>query len=396
LNFGTWKAGSFNETITELDALLIDIRLQTGYSPLRWRVAIDALLLKKSGVTLIEKLRTIVLFQGDFNYLNKYIGRHMMQDSKEYEQLTWEQYGSHEGKNVIEQALNKVFYFDLIRQARMDADMCSNAAKSCYDRNVFSIASILMQHQNVPALACICVFITLQNLHHTVRTIYGDSKSGYGGTLWTVPYSGVGQGNGAGPSIWTVMSTPVLKMMKDEGFGYMYKTSIKGKQLHFVGYSFVDDTDIIQSGQPGEPFQVLATRMQAAMDTWEGRLQATGGALEPEKSCWYLIRFCWKNRQCAYVSNEDTPASISVRNHAGDIVELERLEVPEDRTTLGVKTAPKGDNAAQFEHMLEASQKWAAQIKASNLTQMDAWLALRSTIWKTLEYLLTCTTLTEK
>jgi hypothetical protein len=41
-----------------------------------------------------------------------------------------------------------------------------------------------------------------------------------------------------------------------------------------MGYSFVDDTDIIQSGQPGEPFQVLATCMQAAMDTWEDGLRA--------------------------------------------------------------------------------------------------------------------------
>jgi hypothetical protein len=137
-----------------------------------------------------------------------------------------------------------------------------------------------MQHQNVPASAFICVFTTLQNLYNTVRTIYGDSKSGYGGTLWAVPYSGIGQGNGAGPVIWAVVSTPVLNMMKDEGFGFMYKTSIEGKQLHFVGCSFVDDTDIIQSGQPGEHFQVLATRMQAAMDTWEGGLLATGGALE--------------------------------------------------------------------------------------------------------------------
>jgi hypothetical protein len=109
-------------------------------------------------------------------------------------------------------------------------------------------------------------------------------------------------------------------MMKYEGFGFMYKTSIEGKQLHFVGYSFVDDTDIIQSGQPGETFQVLDTRMQAAMYTWGGGLRATGGALEPEKSFWYLIQLCWKNGQWAYVSNEDTPAYISVRNHACDIV----------------------------------------------------------------------------
>jgi hypothetical protein len=137
-----------------------------------------------------------------------------------------------------------------------------------------------MQQQNVPASSCICVFTTLQTLHHTVRKIYGDSKSGYGGTLWEVPYHGVGQGNGAVPEIWAVVSTPVLKMMKDEGFGFVKKTSIEVKQLHFVGYSFVDDTDIIQSGQPGEPFQVLAMRMQATMDTWEGGLWATRGALE--------------------------------------------------------------------------------------------------------------------
>jgi hypothetical protein len=114
LHFGTWKAGSFSGTITELDALLTYIPLQTGYSPLRWRVAINDLLLKKSGVTLVEKLRTIVLLQGDFNYLNKYIGRHMMKDGEAYEQPAWEQYGSREGKNAIDQALNKVISFDLI------------------------------------------------------------------------------------------------------------------------------------------------------------------------------------------------------------------------------------------------------------------------------------------
>jgi hypothetical protein len=201
LYFGTWKAGSSSDTIMELDALLTYIPLQTVYSTLRWRVAINALLLKKAGVILVEKLRTIVLFQGDLNYLNKYIGHHMMKDAEEYEHLAWEQYGSLEGKNAIDQALNKVLFFDLIRQAREDAAMCSNDVKSCYDRIVHAIASILMQQQNVPASACMCVFTMLHKLYHTVRTIYGDSKSGYGGTLWAVPYSGVGQGNGADPVI---------------------------------------------------------------------------------------------------------------------------------------------------------------------------------------------------
>jgi hypothetical protein len=205
----------------------------------------------------------------------------MMKDGEAYEQLAWEQYGSREGNNAIDQLLNKVLSFDLIRQARMDAAVYFNDAKSFYDRIVHSIASILMQHKNAPASACTYVFTMLRNLQHTVMTICGDSKSGYGGTLWAVPYSGVGQGNGAGPAIWEVVSTPVLKIMKNEGFGFMYKTGIEGKELHLVGYSFVDDMDIIQYCQPGEPFQVLTMRMQAAMDTWEGGILDTGGAWEP-------------------------------------------------------------------------------------------------------------------
>jgi hypothetical protein len=42
-------------------------------------------------------------------------------------------------------------------------------------------------------------------------------------------------------------------------------------------------------------------------------------------------------------------------------VVLECLEVTEAWKTLGFKTAPTGYNGAQFDHMLEASHKWAAQ-----------------------------------
>jgi hypothetical protein len=73
----------------------------------------------------------------------------------------------------------------------------------------------------------------------------------------------------------------------------MYKTSIEGKYLHFVGNSLIDDTDLIQSGKSGEEMEVLACHMQSVMGTWEGGLRATGGALEPEKPLWYIISFQW-------------------------------------------------------------------------------------------------------
>jgi hypothetical protein len=56
----------------------------------------------------------------------------------------------------------------------------------------------------------------------------------------------------------------------------MHKTSTEGKYLHFFGYSFVDDTYLIQSGNTVEEKEVVACRMQSAMDTCEGGLRATG------------------------------------------------------------------------------------------------------------------------
>jgi hypothetical protein len=40
----------------------------------------------------------------------------------------------------------------------------------------------------------------------------------HGGNLWAVLSAGISRCNGAGPGVWAVVGTPVLKMMKDEGF----------------------------------------------------------------------------------------------------------------------------------------------------------------------------------
>jgi hypothetical protein len=135
-----------------------------------------------------------------------------------------EQYGSRKNMAAIEQ--------------------CSNDAKSCYDRIVYSVASLYMQRIGVEEPPIVCMFTTIQNLHHSIRTVYGDSALTFTGQLWTVPIQGVGHGNGAGPQIWAVVSTPVLNMLRHEGYGAYFRTAITGTTISFVGYAFVDDTDL--------------------------------------------------------------------------------------------------------------------------------------------------------
>ena len=108
-----------------------------------------------------------------------------------------------------------------------------------------AIASLCMQRMGLPDGPIVYMFTTLQNMEHHIRTIYGDSDNGFSGTLWAVPWQGVGQGNRAGPQIWAVVSTPVLNMLQAEGCGAVFKTAMSGTTVTFVGYAFVDNTDLI-------------------------------------------------------------------------------------------------------------------------------------------------------
>jgi hypothetical protein len=58
---------------------------------------------------------------------------------------------------------------------------------------------------------------------------------------------GIGQGNGTGPAIWAVLSTPILNLLHKLGFGCFLITPITNIPPKNVGYSFADDTDLIQS-----------------------------------------------------------------------------------------------------------------------------------------------------
>ncbi len=55
-----------------------------------------------------------------------------------------------------------------------------------------------------------------------------------GTKIWAVPVAGIGQGNEAGPQIWVVVSTPILDLLQQEGYGTAFKAAISGDQIQFV------------------------------------------------------------------------------------------------------------------------------------------------------------------
>ena len=89
-------------------------------------------------------MRTITLMNSEFNINNKKLGRDMMAHAEQHQLLAPEQYGGRKHHRSVIAALNKCLTMDLLRLHRQSGALCSNDAKSCYDRIVHLFALIAM------------------------------------------------------------------------------------------------------------------------------------------------------------------------------------------------------------------------------------------------------------
>jgi Reverse transcriptase (RNA-dependent DNA polymerase) len=405
LGFTNYKSHTMNADLTRLDFQLASIPLRTGASPPHWHQGMNAWILKKPNEYRVSKMRTILLYDASFNQNNKWTGRAAMAHSEALQHdrlsdirqpLAPEQYGSRKGHQAVDQCLNKRLTFDLSWILHKPMALCANDAKSCYDRVVHSVASLCLQRIGCPKPVVITMFETIQNLRHHVRSQYGDSELFYQAKQGTLPIQGLGQGNGAGPTIWALISTPVLNMLRTHGYGIKITSCISGDYLHFVGYSFVDDTDLVEFAEKVTTAHEVANAMQESIDAWEAGIRATGGAIVPEKSHWYLVTYRWQNGRWRYARKTEDRFDLTVLNEHGQRQILQRLDAMDSERTLGSRICPKGSMNKEKAYLRQCTTTWADQIRTGKLPRRLTWQALLSTIMRTLAYPLPITTFSRK
>ena len=400
LHFGHCKACATHPNLSQFEAQMRNIPFCTGFSPERWQRVVNVELLKKPGNFNVERLRTIMLMEAAWNNNNKILGRQLMWYAEREDLLAPEQYGSRKHRSASTQALNKKLVFDLHRQQRLAGAIGSNDAKSCYDRIVHSVAMLSMRRMGYPLEPLICMFSTLQQLRQYIRTSAGDSETFYDGSHTNIPMQGTGQGNGASPAIWAVVSTPILKLLRIEDLGVFFQSALDNEEVKLVGFAFVDDTDLATSARdplhPSAEAEVTA-RMQKSFDTWISGLHATGGAVNAEKSHWTMISFEWdSDGQFSYKSVADTPADIWVTDFDGQRKKLRRLEATTGDRMLGVRLSADGLDKEEVEYRKEQATQWCDRIRSGHLPRHLAWQSLTTTIMPQLEYPLPATTFTRQ
>ncbi len=388
VHFGHFKASCLDTSLVELDRWMAELSFKTGYSLLRWKKGIDVMIPKKSNSLRAEQLRTIVLMEADFNFLNKLAGKRIMENAENAQSVAEEQFGSRKAKGAINHAVNKQLALDIMRQEKRKFTLVILDAKGCYDRIAPPMASLSLKRQGTPDAYVFMLFSTIQEMQHLIRTAYGDSRDYY--QQEDIPFHGILQGNGAGPTIWAMVSTPLLNRLRAKGYGITIASD--DGPIHIPAFAFVDDTDLVQDNEQDEGIQLT----QQSVSEWEDALRATGGLLVPNKCKFFVVSYEWKNDRWKLVDQIDAEVELRILDDSGQSHTITQLKAGASELALGIMLSPSGNMDDETKYLRDKAVVWADKIRSSHLSPKETWYCLNATILRAIEYALPATTMSWK
>ena len=383
IHFGHYRAGAESRVISNYHAMKTTIALKLGFHLDRWAKGLSVMLEKKPGVTIIEKLRSILLMEADFNGANKEIFGDRMMNNVRIHGLMPEEIFSDKGKTSGDGTLAKTLFWDIVRQARVCAGLASIDAANCYDSIAHAIASLVFQAFGVPEEAVESMLTAIQEMKYFLRTAYGDSKNFRGSTI-QVKFQGLCQGNGAASAGWAVISIVIVGAHKREGHGGHFVCPISKLSAHLSAILFVDDTDLLHIDlRANECIEETYNALQASIEYWGQLLLASGGAFKPIKCFSYLVSFSFRpDGRWFYDKNELNEAfDMAVPMPDGNMVSIEHCSVETVKETLGNWTCPSGAAEETLKAMQEKAQAWVDRAKEGKLMRRDVWFLLDRQMW---------------
>lgn len=393
MHFGHFKASIYNSTLLEeFDRSILELSLRTGHILPRWTNATDVMIPKKTDSIRVDQLRTICLLASDWNFGNKLLSKRLMHHSEKANSIAPEQYGSRKKKSAIQHATNKAILFDIQRQRKQKTALLVLDAKACYDRIPIHIAALGLKRQGLPDSAIqFMMSPIIKRTKHNVRTIYGDSTMKYS-ALDCKGYHGILQGNGAGPCIWVMVSSPLLDHLRDTGHGVPIVDHNTGEERNIPAISFVDDNDLIEKlGRFND-----ISKTQASFDTWNTDLTAISGALQEKKCSMQTLEYEFSNNnrwKLKKLIDQDEAVCIDTKDGRVRIV---RKEHNVSTLALGIMFTVDGTMTDQVKFMRKKSATWSDELSKQQFSKAEVSYALRASIMRTLQYPLLATTLSRK
>ncbi len=134
--------GCRSEIISHYHAARVTVIIAHIIQLQRWSRGLSVMLEKTLGITLITKLRAILLMGVDFNPTNNTLyGNGMLTNARKHNLIS-EEIFSERNWMADNRTLSKTLFYDITRQARVPAAIASVDASNCYDRIAHAMASL--------------------------------------------------------------------------------------------------------------------------------------------------------------------------------------------------------------------------------------------------------------
>jgi hypothetical protein len=373
------KKAATNIKLTQSDELSEIFALQmstiihhTGIHPSRWGVALQVMIEKIAGVCLVTKLRSIQLYEADYNWFNtKFIFNDGALRALEASGLLPEKHFSQCNSTSEDACFDKTLTLDISQQSRTPMAIIFVDAAQCYDRVNHKMMGLVWRALQVPIHTVAIIIHCVQYMKILTRTGWGDSTRYFGGDTNDTPFCGLGQGSKAAPASWIQLSSVIVNVYKSMGFrAKIIIDPITVSSSHTVGCLFVDNTDLYCMDETMKTIPQLATLASIQTSWWACLLNWTGGAIKRPKSFWYLLYYTSTDGIWDYA---DTKETIEIPLPEDKSTTLTSKKPTHAEQTLGVITAPCGGHAAHRVSMQEKSHIWLRKILNGHLPASHVW-----------------------
>jgi hypothetical protein len=392
LHFGHCIAGANCNYVSQFHALHVSLALKKGVALERWANGLLVMLEKMFGVRLVSILQAILLMEAGFNAMNKEVyGVRMLEEARKYK-LIPEEIFSEKNRTADNGGLTKTLFYDIVCQLRVPAAIALVDASNCYDRIAHAMALLIFQSFGVEDTAVTVMLETIQEMKFFLRTAFGDSKEFAGSTI-EVKTQGLGQGNGASPAGWCVISIMILRAHGAKGHRAHFIVPMSHVLSSLSAILYVDDTDLLHLNMDGNKtiFETHAA-LQHTIKNWGKLLIAKGGTLKPEKCFLHLIDFQWTRQGgWQYIGHhEDETAAVFVLLPDGLTEPIPHRAVDNAQKTLGIITCPSGNSTGSLTQMKEKTKKWLDALTSRRLHCCMMWFSADRQLWPSVKYRLCC------
>ncbi len=264
--------------------------------------------------------------ESNFNYMNKWIfGHKAINKLYALGYVPGDQYTQKES-TAKDARMDNRLTMDISHQLWHPLATMSVDADKCYDH----INHIIMLLLLLVIVGCIGNIVAMLHLIQTMkffqRTARGDSTTFMGGRGKYNPLQGLCQGKGTALACWLMLSSILMHCYQGHSFGLGIISPISGAIIDFLGEIYVDDMELIITRPE---FNTASHSQEGLCDAawaWASSLNATGGAINPEKSCWIYAIYSWHNGAWDYALQPDLPMEILLPDGSSATISKEEVQ----------------------------------------------------------------------